>query len=262
MAAEQWTVGEVAELAHVTVRTLHHYDEIGLLSPSDRTEAGYRLYERAELERLHQILLYRELGFGLDAIGEMLDQPALDRRAMLRAQRDLLAEKVRNTEAVMRALDRTLETLDGGGAEMSADEMFEGFEDFDHAQYAEETKERWGETDAYRESMRRAKSYGKADWARMKREQDAIEADMAAVMAGGASPTSPEAMDVAERARQLIDRWFYPCSPRMHVGLADMYVADPRFTKHYEDRARGLAEYHAAAIRANAERQKGRSDGG
>lgn len=248
-----WTVSEVARMAHVTVRTLHHYDDIGLLHPSDRTEAGYRLYSQAELERLHLVLLYRELGFSLEAIGQLLDEPALDRAKALRAQRELLEEKVSRTRAVIRAVDRTLETMERG-TEMDAETMFEGFEGFDHAEHAEEAKERWGGTDAYRESMRRAKSYGKEDWAEMKREMEAIEADMAALLAVGKDPEGAEAMAVAERHRQHIERWFYPCGYRMHAGLADMYEADPRFAAHYEERAEGLAAFNASAIRANAMR--------
>lgn len=258
--ATQWTVGEVARLAHVTVRTLHHYDEIGLLVPSERSGAGYRLYSEADLERLHQILLYRELGFGLEAIGRLLDAPSVDRRTALRAQRELLVEKRRRTEAVIRAVDRTLETMEGGRT-MSADEMFEGFEELagapeavraHHAAHAREAHERWGETDAYRESLRRAKGHSREDWRRIREEAESNEARMAALMAAGEDPEGPEAMAAAEAMREHIGRWFYPCSHQVHAGLADMYEADPRFAAHYDERAEGLAAYVAGAIRANA----------
>jgi DNA-binding transcriptional MerR regulator len=251
--AELWTVSEVAEMAHVTVRTLHHYDEIGLLTPCRRSDAGYRLYDRPELDRLHQILLYRELGFSLDAIGPLLDQSAMDRCTALRAQRALLEEKQRRTDAVIRAIDAALQSLEGGRP-METREMFSGFEGFDHAEHAEEARERWGDSDAYRESMRRARKYGKKEWSAVQEEADGIMARLAELMAGGATPASPEAVALAEEHRRHIDRWFYPCSPAMHAGLADMYEADARFGEYFEQRAEGLTGFVAAAIRANADR--------
>jgi len=250
-----WTVSEVAALAHVTVRTLHHYDEIGLLPPAERSEGGYRLYGGPELERLHQILLWKELGFELETIGRMLKEPALDRASALRAQRELLVREVRKAEALVRAVDRALESLEEGET-MDAEAMFEGFGDLDHLETAQEAEERWGDTPAYRESMRRMKKYSKDDWERIEIEGDALEAEMAALLKAGADPAGDEAMDVAERARLHVDRWFYPCSHRMHVGLADMYESDPRFRAHYEERAEGLCDFFVAAIRANAERRE------
>lgn len=257
-----WTVGEVAERAHVTVRTLHHYDAIGLLVPSARSDAGYRLYTEDDLARLYQVLLYRELGFPLEAIARLLDDPALDRRAALLAQRALLEEKRRKLDAVIAAVDRALETIEKGKT-MSSDEIFEGFDALadapeevraHHAEYGREARERWGETEAYRESMRRVRGYSRGDWERIGAEADAVEARMAELLAAGANLTGPEAMDGAEAMRRHIDRWFYPCSHEMHVGLAAMYEADPRFTAYYEKRAPGLAAFVAAAIRANAAR--------
>lgn len=256
--ARRWQVSEVARMARVTVRTLHHYDEIGLLEPSERSDAGYRLYSRPDLERLHQILLYRELGFTLETIGNVLDEPALDRRTALAAQRELLLEKRRRTDAMIRAVDRALDTMEGGTS-MDAEEMFEGLAEMpedmrEHgAKHAREAQERWGETDVYRESMRRVKGFSEDDWEEIRVESEAQEARMAELLTAGADPEGEEAMDTAEAMRRHVGR-FYPCSPEMHVGLADMYEADPRFTAHYEERAEGLASYVARAIRANAAR--------
>ena len=260
--AREWTVGEVARLAHVSVRTLHHYDEIGLLRPTARSVKGYRLYAPADLERLHQILLYRELDFTLEAIGNLLDGPPTDRRGMLKAQRELLLVRRRRTDAVIRAVDRALESMDKGTT-MGTEEMFEGFEELGdapddvrahHAAHARETHQQWGDTDAYKESMKRARGYAKKDWEAMKAEVAEAEARMARLLAGGADPEGFEAMDGAEDLRQQIIRWFYPCSREMHSGLADMYEADPRFAAHYEERAKGLSTFVARAIRANAKR--------
>jgi MerR family transcriptional regulator, thiopeptide resistance regulator len=258
--ATEWTVGEVSELAHVSIRALHHYDEIGLLEPSGRTPAGYRLYVEADLDRLHQILLYKELGLGLDTIRRMLDEPSVDRRTELEAQRALLVERRERTEAVIRAVDRMLDTM-GKGTKMTTQEMFEGFEDLrnapddvraHHREHAEEAHERWAKTDAYAESMRRARRYAKADWEKIKAEAAAQEEHMAWLMEVGEDPEGEKARAGAEAMRVHIDRWFYPCSHEMHAGLADMYEADARFRRHYDERAEGLARFVARAIRTNA----------
>jgi len=124
--------------------------------------------------------------------------------------------------------------------------------DAEHGKWDAEARERWGDTDVYKESARRTKKYTEEDWARIKAESEGIEAGLADAMASGDAPDGERAVHLAEQARLHIDRWFYPCSHRMHAGLAEMYVADPRFRAHYDDRAPGLAEYVAAAIRANA----------
>lgn len=123
-----------------------------------------------------------------------------------------------------------------------------------HEEHAVEAKERWGGTEACRESSRRTRGYTDEDWATVKGRQEAIEAGLAAAMEAGEPADGERAVALAEEARLHIDRWFYPCSPAMHAGLAEMYTADPRFRAHYEERARGLAAYVARAIRANAAR--------
>ncbi|MDH5588983.1 MAG: TipAS antibiotic-recognition domain-containing protein [Gemmatimonadota bacterium] len=120
--------------------------------------------------------------------------------------------------------------------------------------YEKEARERWGDTDAYRESRRRAPKHTDADRATIAGEVEDIEARMAAVMTSGGEPGGVSAMDLAEEARLHIDRWFYPCSHAMHAGLAEMYTADPRFRAHYDERAEGLADFFAEAIRSNQAR--------
>lgn len=117
-----------------------------------------------------------------------------------------------------------------------------------------EAAERWGSTDEFRESSRRTASYSDEQWKQIRREIDDIEADFADAMKTGVAAESDEAVALAERARKHIDRWYYGCSPTMHAKVAEMYTADPRFRAHYDDRSEGLAEYVAAAIRANATR--------
>jgi MerR family transcriptional regulator, thiopeptide resistance regulator len=249
--APLFTVSQVAKMAHVTVRALHHYDQRGLLIPSERSAAGYRLYSDRDLERLQQILVLRQLDFGLDAIGPLIDATAFDRRQALEAQRALLVEQRRQTNAIIRGVDAALSALTGDSP-MDRTKMFDGFEDFDAAKYDAEVEEKWGETDAYKVSMRRTKNYTKDDWASIKAEEEAIQAGLAELLTTGVSPESDAAMDLAEQHRQHIDRWYYPCSPEMHVGLSDMYTADARFEEHFEKRAVGLAAYVQTAITANA----------
>jgi DNA-binding transcriptional MerR regulator len=247
------TVGDVARLAGVSVRTLHHYDEVGLLEPSDRSDAGYRLYTTEDLERLQQILFYKELGFTLEEIRTLMGDPAFDRREALLTQREMIAEQALRLEALLGLIDRTLTSL-GGGIQMTKEEMFEVFGDFDPAEHEDEVKERWGDTDAYKESARRTATYTKADWARFKAESEEINAAITALMDEGVEADDPRAMDAVDRARLQIDTWFYPCSHQMHVGLAQMYIADPRFTATYEKIHTGMAQYVHDAILANAKR--------
>lgn len=248
-----YTVGQVAKLAHISVRTLHHYDELGLLTPSERSEAGYRLYTESDLERLQQVLFYKELGFSLDEIRSIMSDPAFDRRDALIAQRQLIAEQVLRLQAMLDLIDKTIASLEGG-IKLSQKEMFEVFGEFDPTEYEEEVKERWGHTEAYRESMRRASGYSKEDWQRFKAESEEINGTIIALMDAGVPPEDPRAMDAVERHRLLIDRWFYPCSREMHVELGNMYVADPRFTATYENFRPGMAKYMRDAIAANAAR--------
>ena len=247
-------VGEVAALAGVTVRTLHHYDRIGLLSPSGRTAAGYRRYSPADLDRLHQVLVYRELGFPLEEIATLLDDPAADPLAHLRRQLALLRDRLDRTRAMVAAVEKEMEARTMG-ISLTPEERFEVFGDQDPKQYEAEVEERWGETDAYQESRRRTSSYTKDDWLRIKAEGAEVERRFAEALRAGVAADSEQAMEVAEEHRQHISRWFYDCPPEMHAGLGRMYVEDERFTAHYEEIAPGLAEYVSTAVQANAARQ-------
>lgn len=250
-----WTVGEAAELSKVSIRTLHHYDEIGLLAPSARTDAGYRLYEHGDLERLHQILLFRELGFALDDIRRVMLDPTFDRAEALRAQRTLLAEKVRRTEAMLAAIDTALAASETGDTMTDQDraEMFgELFDGFDRADYEEEVRERWGDTNTYKQSAERTKRYTKDDWARLATEREANTAAFVALMDAGVPADSPEAMELAELKRQTISTWFYDCPVEFYANMACIWVNDPRFTKNIDKAREGLAAYSYAAVQALA----------
>jgi DNA-binding transcriptional MerR regulator len=255
-----WTVGETAGIAKVSVRTLHHYDEIGLLSPTARSAAGYRLYEPDDLERLQQIMLFRELGFSLEDINRIMLDPAFDREAALRAQRTLLTEKVSRTEAMLTAIDAALAATPKG-VTMSKDEMTEMFGDmfdgFDPAQYEAEAEQRWGNTEAYKQSAQRTKRYTKADWARFKTEAEANGAQFKAAMDAGLPADSPEAMAAAAEKHAQLEKWFYDAPLEMFANLADMWVDDPRFKKNIDKYQDGMAAYQRDAVKAWVASQRG-----
>jgi DNA-binding transcriptional MerR regulator len=247
-------VGAVSKLVGVSVRTLHHYDEIALVVPSGRTPKGYRTYSSADVERLHQVLTYRELGFPLEVIAALLDDPAVDAMAHLRRQRELLGERIDHLHAMAAAVDKMMEAKKMG-MQLTPEEQREIFGDnWPGEEYAEEAEQRWGETDEWKQSQQRTASFTKDDWKAVKEETDLLEADLAAAMQRGVSPDSPEAGVLAERHRASIER-YYDCGYEMQVNLAEMYIADERFAKHYNDIADGLAQYLRDVIVANAARQ-------
>ncbi|HEY7222552.1 MAG TPA: MerR family transcriptional regulator [Micromonosporaceae bacterium] len=244
-----YAVGQVAQIAGVTVRTLHHYDDIGLLRPSGRTSGGYRRYDEQDLERLRLILVYRELGFTLEEVRAVLADP--DPAQHLRRQHGLLLGRIERLREMATAIEYLLEAQTMG-INLTPEEKFEVFGDFDPDVHAEEARERWGDTDPYRESSRRAASYTKDDWQQIRREsQDLLRRWVTAFDAGVVADSEP-AMALAEEHREQIDRRFYPCSYEMQVGLAEMFLADPRFRATYDDQRSGLAQYVHDAILANA----------
>jgi DNA-binding transcriptional MerR regulator len=252
--AAEFTVGEVARLASVTVRTLHHYHEIGLLTPSLRTSAGYRQYDESDLQRLHRILGYRELGFSLEEIADILAE-AVDMGEHLRRQRALLNERIARLQRMAANVERTLEAH-MTGINLTPEEIFEVFGDVDPLEHAEEAERRWGATDAYTQSRRRTGTYGKVQWGQIKTEGDAMQRSLAEVFQSGAAPDSIEAMDAVEEHRAHIAKWFYEVPYAMHRGLGELYITDPRFTANYEHVASGLAQWMRDAIQANADRHE------
>lgn len=253
------SVGQVARLAGVTVRTLHHYDELGLLSPTERTSAGYRRYTDADLERLQQVLWYRELGFALEEIQEILDDPGTDQMTHLRRQHELLQRRIGRLGDMVAAVELAMEarTLN---ITLSPEERFEVFGDFRPEDHDEEVERRWGGTKEFAQSRRRVASYTKADWLQLRAESEAITADLVAAMKAGLVPDEEPVMDLAERHRAHISRWFYDCSMAVHQGLGELYVSDARFTATIDAAAPGLAAFLREAIDANAARSDSRDN--
>ncbi len=219
------TVSQLARLSGTSVRTLHHYDEIGLLRPSGRSNAGYRLYESRDLLRLQQVLFFRELDFPLEEIGKILDDPNFDLRQALQTQRQMLSERAARVQTLIGAVNATLRRLEqpqpNEGSAMTPNEMFAPWQEA--KQYEEEAKQRWGQSQEYKESKRRTDRYTKTDWTEIMAEGNGIFAGLAKLMGTGVAPEDTQAMDLAEAHRMHISRWFYTCPqrnppcPRQHV---------------------------------------------
>jgi MerR family transcriptional regulator, thiopeptide resistance regulator len=246
------TVGLVADRFRITVRTLHHYDEVGLLTPSERSDAGYRLYTESDLTRLQHIVVYRRLGFALEEIALLLDHPETVEEH-LRRQRAAVLHRLDEMRDLVAAIDRALEQ-EAAGMKLTREEQQELFGDGYSDEYAAEAERRWGDTDVWKQSQRRTGGYSQQDWVAIGGEGDAINAVFVAAKRAGSAADSAAAMDAAERHRRHIHDRFYELSHEFHRNLGDMYIADPRFTTTYDDLEPGLAQYVRDAIHANADR--------
>jgi DNA-binding transcriptional MerR regulator len=236
------TVGAVAALTGVSVRTLHHYDHIGLVVPSVRTPAGYRGYTDADIERLHLVLVYRSVGMPLDEIRTLLDDPGADELDHLRRQHALLLEQADRLQHTIKAVEELM-NAHRQGIRLTAEEQIEIFGTTAFSEeYAAEAEERWGETDAWKQSQQRVSRFSKDDWIAIKAEGDALVDALAQAKRGGVQPGSVEANELAARHRASIER-FYDCSDEMHRNLVEMYLADERFTRYYDDVEPGLAQF-------------------
>lgn len=225
----------------VTVRTLHYYDEIGLLKPSLIKENGYRFYGKKELLTLQQILFYRELEFPLEDIAKIMKSKNFNRDEALKEQRRLLELKRDRLTNLINTLDETLK----GGETMNTDDLFKSFGDDQLLKYQEEAKTRWGNSDAYRQSIEKVKKWTKKDYEEFKKKGKEFTKELAQAM--DRDIKSPEVQALVEKHRQGIE-YFYECSPEMYRNLADMYVNDPRFTKYYDKHKSGLAKWLRDAI--------------
>lgn len=244
------TVGQVAGLVGVSVRTLHHWDEIGLVVPSARSWAGYRLYEPDDVARIHRVLVYRETGMPLAEVARVLDDPDVDATAHLARQRDLLQARIAHLTRMLRAVDTMMEK-NSMGENLTPQQQAEilGAE-WDPA-WQEEAEERWGDSDEWAQAAARKAAMTRQDWARVAEETEALETDLANAMREGVVPGSERANALAERHRASIDRWFDTTYAKQ-VLIARGYVANSRFTAYYDKRESGLAAWIKEIIDANA----------
>lgn len=239
-----YTIKQLAELAGVSVRTLHYYDEIGLLRPSRAQPNGYRQYDEPELLRLQQILFFRELDFPLEEIQKILQAPDFNMKAALKDQRKLIELKKKRLVGLIATIDKTLKKLNNE-ITMSDQDLYGDFSDEQMKQYAEEAKQRWGNTEAYKQSMERTKHFTKDDYKRMKEDGIKFNLAMVALMPLGPKHEKVQAM-IAEHYNAL--RTFYEPNLELYEGLARMYVDDPRFAAYYNKHASGLAVFMRDAM--------------
>lgn len=236
------TVGAVATLTGVSVRTLHHYDHIGLVVPSVRTPAGYRGYTDADIERLHLVLVYRSVGLPLEEIRTLLDGAEADVLEHLRRQHQLLLEQSDRLQHTIKAVEELM-SAHRSGIQLTAEEQVEIFGTTAFSEeYATEAEERWGNTDAWKQSQQRAAKFSKQDWIDIKAEGDALLQALAEAKRSGVAPGSAEADELVARHRASIER-FYDFGSEMHRNLVEMYIADERFTRYYDDVEPGLAQF-------------------
>lgn len=236
-------IHEAANLTGISVRTLHYYDEIGLLHPDEVTESGYRLYDEASLERLQQILFFRELGFALKEIQKIMENPAFDKKRALENHRRLLLMQRERLDHLIALVNRTLK----GESEMSFQEFDMSEIEATRERYAKEAEERWGNTEAYAESARKAKGYTKEDWAKITRESERIY--LAFAEKKGQDPSAPQVQQLVADWQSLITRSFYNCTNEILAGLGQMYVADGRFTQNIDGKyGAGTADFISRAI--------------
>lgn len=247
---EGLTVGAVAELVGVSVRTLHHWDRIGLAPASGRTWSDYRVYDDDDVARIHRVLVYRELGFPLAEIGSLLDDPAADEHAHLARQRELLLERISHLQEMVSAVDRLKEAITMN-APLTPEDRAEIFGTDWKEEYQIEAEQRWGDSPQWAQSQERTARMSKAEWKQVKAGMDALNVDLAAATRAGVDPASPEAAELAERHRASIAQ-FYDCTYSMQVCLARMYTQDQRFAETYDALEPGLTQWLVAAVEANA----------
>jgi len=236
-------IKEFAELTGVSVRTLHYYDEIGLLKPSFVDEQnGYRFYDENSLERMQEILFYRELDFPLKSIAEILASPNYDKQKALAEQKRLLTIKKNRLERLIAALEQA----EKGETTMSA---FDNSEyETARQQYEDEAKQRWGDTDAYRESQAKTAGYSKDKWNGVLVGMNGVFAEFAECKNCGDSSDSDTAQRLVKKLQNYITENFYHCTDDILAGLGQMYICDERFKNNINKNGEGIAEFVAEAI--------------
>ena len=236
-------IKEFADFTGVSVRTLHYYDEIDLLKPAYvENSTGYRYYDEVCLERMQEILFYRELDFPLKNICELLSSPGYNKQEALGQQKRLLVLKKERLERLIDALDKA----EKGENVMTAFDNKE-YEEI-RKQYEKEAKMRWGETDAYKELQEKTKDYSKDKWQEANAGLDIIMEEFARCKDRGATADSDEALALVQKLQNHITEQYYTCTKEILAGLGQMYVADERFRKNIDKHGEGTAQFISEAI--------------
>lgn len=232
-------IKEFADFTGVSVRTLHYYDEIGLLTPARIDEStGYRYYDEQSLLRMQEILFYRELDFSLKSIGALLSSPYYDKKKALKEQKHLLTLKKERLERLISAID---------GA-VKGENIMAAFDNSEFEAYKAEAQERWGKTDAYREHAEKTKHYSKEKWNDLSKGMDDILSAFSASAKTGEKPDSAQAQKLVEMLQNHITENYYLCTKEILAGLGQMYVADERFKNNIDRHGDGTAEFIRQAI--------------
>ena len=252
-----YTVKQLARLSGVSVRTLHHYDEIGLLKPAFLGENRYRYYGREELLRLQDILFHRELGVPLQEIGRLLELQGSDRVAILREHRDWLAQRLERSRQLLTTIDRTIAELNGDGT-MDDKELYKGFAPEKQAEYEDWLVERFGGEmrERIEDSKAKLNSLGKEGIAQRMAEGEAAGRALAEAFKAGIAPEDPANDPLLARHHAWIAAmWDKACPPEAYAGLADLYLEHPDFrTKFDGDGGEGFTDWLTAAMKAYAAR--------
>lgn len=237
------TIKEIAQLAGITVRTLHYYDQIGLLKPAVTEDNGYRLYNEQSLKELQQILFFRELDFPLKQIKQIMQNESYDEKKTLSKHKQLLKLKRDRISRLIKLIDDTLEVEKVSFKEFDMTEI-----DKHREKYAQEANQRWGSTDAYKQSAAKTKKYTKDDWQKINDESSQIFEDFAACMRGEEGSKSCD--ELVKLWQQHITKYYYDCTDEILLGLGEMYVKDERFKQNIDNKhGEGLAEFISESIK-------------
>ena len=232
-------IKEFSRFTGVSVRTLHYYDEIGLLKPSHVDKStGYRYYDEHSLLRMQEILFYRELDFPLKSIEEILSSPNYDKTQALKEQKKLLILKKERLERLILAIDSATK----------GENVMKAFDNTEFEKYKTEAQEKWGSTDAYKEHQEKTKGYSKDKWNSMAADMDAIMGQFAAVMTHGDAADSAAAQELVQALQSHITENYYTCTKEILSGLGQMYVADERFKANIDKHGDGTAAFICEAI--------------
>ncbi len=240
-----YTIKQLATLAETSVRTLHHYDQIGLLTPSRIQGNKYRVYKEADLLKLQQILFFKELEFPLSEIKKILNSPEFDMNQALKDQKNMLELKKKRLQTIVETINKTIKSKSNKKQNMKDEELYEGLDKKEMESYAAEAKERWGNTEAYKQSRERVAKMSKDDMAKIKKDGEDLAREIGENMSKGAASPEVQAL-IAKHYNSL--RAFYEPSLEMYRNLGIMYADDPRFAKYYDKFAPGLAIFMKQAI--------------
>ena len=241
MNKDLMSIKQTAELAGITVRTLQYYDKMGILKP--RVESnGYRKYDEDSIKKLQQILFFTELGFPLQQIKKIMQSENYDEKNAMMNQKEMLILKRDRLNKLIKLIDKTI-----GGEKMSLKEFDMSEIEMQREKYTQEAKERWGETDAYKQSQRKTKDYNAGDWQKINDEACEIFSAFAICMRGEEDALSAE--ELSKEWQSHITRYYYDCTDEILSGLADMYILDTRFKENIDKYGDGVAEFMSASIK-------------